>query len=264
MRFVSLIFLFFILCPLGCADVKQTFNAIPERDREKIEFLLKFLIQRDTFGFVLFGENKCLTFTGIPLTHKEYFLPYRMDNSLRFQRNLKESWYVWKRYESRFKHPNILICENYQSIENEMHLQLFLFDKKKLKTTLEKYIEDFREVLGKDFLPDKFIASLEKKRKLIPLIKGDEKLLGILHGFGRDASTLFRDHVDDQTLDPPLEYLGKRPPGCLITPVSFRGYSTSEETKLLLEAYKKEILEIEEIFNSAHFIERTIEKFCAP
>lgn len=262
--FLRFIFLFIILCPLGYADVGKTLRAIPERDREKIEFLFKFLIQRDTLGFVLFGENKCLTFTGIPLTHKEYFLPYKMDNGLRFQRKLKESWNVWKRYESWFKHPNILICENYQSIENEMHLQLFILDKRKLKTTLEKYADDFREVLGPDFTPAQFMAALEEKRKLRPLIKGDEKLLGILLGFGRHASTLFRDCIDDETLDLPLEYLGKRPPGCLITPVSFRGYSASEETRLLLEAYKREILEIEEIFISDSFMEKTMEKLCAP
>ncbi len=155
-----------------------------------------------------------------------------------------------------------------------MHLQLFILDKRKLKATLEKYADDFREVLGPDFTPAQFIAALEEKRKLRPLnkrerklrplIKGDEKLLGILLGFGRHASTLFRDYIDDETLDLPLEYLGKRPPGCLITSVSFRGYSDSEETRLLLEAYKREILEIEEIFISDSFMERTMEKLCAP
>lgn len=136
------------MCICRC---KNDFASLPSRDREKIEFLFKFLVQRDTLGFVLFGEHKCLTFTGIPLTHKEYFLPYKIENGMQFQRKLKESWHVWKRYESRFKHQNILICENYQSFENEMHLQIFIFDKKKLKHALEKYFCDFKEVLGEKF-----------------------------------------------------------------------------------------------------------------
>jgi len=261
--FVNLLFFFFFLCSGSYANTEHVLNGIPERDREKIEFLFKFLVQRDTLGFVLFGDSKCLTFTGIPITHKEYFLPYKIEDGLHFQKKLKMAWYVWKRYESRFKHPNIIICEKYESIENEMHLQLFILDKKKLKVVLEKYRADFMEVLGDSFSPETFIVKLEKEKKLQPLIKYDEKLLGILLGFGRESSMLFRDWIDVEDLDPPLEYLGKRPPGCLITPVSFRGYSSSQEVQTLLELYRKEILKIEEIFKSDNFLQIMLDKLCS-
>lgn len=102
------------------------------------------------------------------------------------------------------------------------------------------------------------------KKKLQPLLKHDEKLLGILLGFGRESSTIFRDWTKKEELEPPLEYLGKRPPGCLITPVRFRGYSSSNEVCTLLEGYKKEILTIDAVFKSSSFFETTLERFCAP
>ena len=264
MRLINLVLFTILFCSLGYSNVQQQFDKLTEKDRKNVEFLFRYWVQRDTLGFLLFGEGKCLTFTGIPITHKECFLPGKIENGYRFQRRLVEAWYAWKRNESRFKHPNYLICEKYERLENETYLQLFIFDKSKLRTTLESYKDDFIEVLGESFSPDGFIAKLEKKKKVMPLIKHDEMLLGLLLGFGRDASILFRDYADVENLEPPLEYLGKRPPGCVITPVSFRGYSTSKETNLLLDAYKKEILEIEAIFNSDSFIEKTIEKFCAP
>lgn len=261
--FINVLALLIFLCPFSYANSDKTLRSIPEQDREKIKFLFSFFIQRDTLGFVLFGETKCLTLTGIPITHKKYFLPYKIKDGLGFQKKLKESWYVWKRYESRFKHPNILICENYERVSNEMYLKIFIFDKKKFENVLIKYQSDFEEVLGGSFSPENFIAKLEKKKKLQPLIKHDEKLLGILLGFGKESSTLFRDWVGEEDLDPPLEYLGIRPPSCLITPVNFRGYSHSEEVKTLLESYRKEILEIEAIFKSDFFLERTLEKLCS-
>jgi hypothetical protein len=261
MRFVNVLFFLLILCPHGYS---HELESLPARDREKIEFLFTFFVQRDTLGFLLFGESKCLTFTGIPITHKKYFLPYEIKEGLKFQKKLKESWYTWKRYESRIKHPNYLICEKYDRNGNETYLQIFIFDKKKLRSTLEKYQGDFIEALGTSFTPDNFIAKLEKKKKVRPIIKHDEKLLGILLGFGRDASAAFKDFAQNEALDPPLEYLGKRPPGCVITPVSFRGYKSSPETAELLEKYREEILEIEKLFKSDCFINQVIEKFCTP
>lgn len=264
MRLLSLILFLFILSPLSYSNAQWQLNKLTEKERDHIEFLFRYWIQRDTLGFLLFGESKCCTFTGIPITHKEYFLPYKMENGYQFQKKLKAAWFTWKRNESRFKHPNYIVCERYNRIENETYLHLFIFDKMKLRATLEAYKDDFIEVLGENFSQERFITLLEKKKKLMPLIKHNEKLLGILLGFGRDASSVFSQWDQETELEPPLEYLGKRPPGCLITPVSFRGYSASKETSLLLESYKKEILEIEKIFNGCGFIERSIEKFCAP
>lgn len=260
---VSFILVFLFLCPLGYSSVEQAFARVRKKDREKIEFLFTYWIQRDTLGFLLFGEGKCLTFTGIPITHKKYFLPYKIANGYQFQKKLIEAWYAWKRNESLFKHPNYLICEHYKRLENEIYLRLFIFNKSKLRDTLMAYKADFVEVLGENFSQDGFIDKLEKKKKLMPLIKHDEKLLGILLGFGRDASTVFKYYMDKGDLDPPLEYLGKRPTGCLITPVSFRGYSSSEETKTLLDSYRKEIVEIEKIFKSDSFIQTALERFCS-
>ncbi len=83
------IFLFIILCPLGYADVGKTLRAIPERDREKIEFLFKFLIQRDTLGFFFSGKINVLHLRAYLLLIKSTFFLTKWIMVLDFRENLK-------------------------------------------------------------------------------------------------------------------------------------------------------------------------------
>lgn len=255
--------LFFIFCSLEAADVNAVIRSMPPKDKEKIECLFTFLVQRDTLGYVLFGGTKPVCFTSIPLTHKEYVMPYKSSNPIRFQKDLKESWDVWKRYEHRFKHPNILICEEYESINNGMYLQLFIIDKKKLSRLLEEYQADFAEVLGKGFSPVQFVTRLERKKRLRPLIQRDEKLLGILLGFGRESSAAFRDLKLNGEIDTSQEFVGKRPQGCPIIPVSFRGNPNSEEVRTLLDRYSKDIKEIEKVYEQDDFLNSALQALCS-
>ena len=108
-----------------------------------------------------------------------------------------------------------------------------------------------------------FILQLEKKKKLRPLIHYDQKLLGILLGFGRESSSAFRDMYLGQEVIPPLKRVGYRPKGCSITPVSFRGDPDSQEVKELIEIYTNEIQEIEKIYTGGSFLITTLEAFCS-
>lgn len=261
MRLIFLAIVFF--CTLEGAEVRDAIHSIPSRDRRKIEELFAHFIQHDNLGFVLFGQTKTAAFCTIPLSC-EYSIFPSVASPLKYQKHLKQNWMIWNQYRHKFKHPNIIVCEEYDFLSQRLFLQVFFIDKKKLQHILDEYQNEFKETLGENFSSEKFLTQLETKRKLRPLLKHDEMLLGILLGFGRESSSAFRNFADSDELDPPLEYLGKRPPGCLITPVSFKGYSHSKETQALLESYKKEIVDIEQIFESETFLEQTLEKFCSP
>lgn len=245
--------------------IEKLLDGIAPDDREKIEQLFSFFVRRDSLGYVLFGETKPVCATGIALTCKESMTPFAWtDNPLHYQKEIKGCWEVWQRYAHLFKHPNIIICEEYEGMAGGIYLHLFFINKKTVGPLLEKYREDFAEILGVKFSPKAFIAELEKKKKLRPLIQNDEKLMGLLLGFGRESSTAFKNfRKKGDELARPLGRIAHRPKGCPITPVCFRGYEDSQEVKELVKIYDKEIQEIADIFNDKNFLTITLQKLCS-
>ncbi len=257
--------LFLLFCSFEGKEVSEILQSIPSKDKEEIAFFFSYLVQRDNLGFILFGETKTAAFCSIPIVCKDALVPKSVTtNPLQYQKNLKQSWAVWARYRNRFKHPNIIVCEEHDRFKKSAFLQLIFIDKRKLTALLEQYREDFEEVLGENFSSADFVAKVEKKRKLRPLLNRDEKLFGLILGFGKESSTGFKNMKNGEEEDPSFKIAGRRPKGCCIVPVSFRGNPDSPEVKSLIDTYTKEVLEIETIFKSDSFLTDTLEKFCSP
>ncbi len=247
---------------LGGREVCVTLARLPAKEVEKIETLFAFFVQKDSLGYVLFGETKPVCFTGIPLNYREYVLPYSLEKPKEFQKNIRLGWEAWIRHRHLFKPSNIVICEEYQRVDGGWFLQLFFVNKKTLFPLLVKYRDDFSEVLGADFSPERFIETLEKKKVLRPLIYNDQKLLGLLLGFGRESSATFRDMMQGKEVSDEFKKVGYRPQGCTIVPVCFRANPDSPEVKELVETFTKEIQEIEKIYKSDRFLTHTLEALC--
>lgn len=243
-------------------SIELRINDLPRKDQEKIAHLFSYCVQRDNLGFVLFGETKPACVCTIPLICDYSILSSTVTTTpLKYQKKVRQGWYIWNFYKHRFNHPNLIICEEYQRTKQTIFLNLFFIDKAKLLHLIYDYQEDFEQVLGENFSAEKFIAKLEKKKKLRPLIMHDEKLLGLILGFGKQASTDFRDgKFENQDLFTSL--VGYKPKQCSIVPVSFRGDPNAEESKVLVEAYTQELLYIDEIFKSECFLLSVLEKFC--
>ncbi len=256
--------IFLLFWPLEGKGVSEKLQSIPSKDREKIEFFFSYLVQHANLGFVLFGDTKTAAFCSIPIVCKHALLPKSVTKTpLKYQKNLKQSWAIWTRYRNRFKHPNIIVCEEYDRFKKSAFLQLIFIDKSKLMILLEQYREDFEEVLGENFSSANFVAKIEKTGKLRPLINRDEKLFGLILGFGKESSTGFKNMQNEEEKDPKFKLAGYRPKGCCIVPVSFRGNPDSTEVKIFVEAYTREILKVETIFKSDSFLTDTFEKFCS-
>lgn len=264
MKYFFLVFLL-LFSILEGKEVAEILHSIPSKDKEKIEFFFSYLIQRDNLGFVLFGKEKAAAFSSIPIVCNYALVPQSVTKSpLKYQKNLKQSLAVWERYKNRFKHPNIIVCKEHDRFKESAFIQLIFIDKKKFKELLNLYREDFEEILGTNFSAEAFIAKVENKRKLRPLINHDEKLFGLILGFGKESSTSFKNMTNGEEQDPDFKVAGHKPKQCCIVPVSFRGDPQSNEVKSLIDNYTKEILEIENIFKSDSFLLTTLEKFCAP
>lgn len=92
------------------------------------------------------------------------------------------------------------------------------------------------------------------------MIKFDEKLLGLILGFGKESSEAFKASKDEI---PKLGRIAFRPKNCLITPVCFRGNEESEEVKKLVAQYNEEIQKIDQIYKSETFFIDTLKQYCA-
>jgi hypothetical protein len=260
--FVACSILFF--CSLEGSEISEILQKIPDKDKRRIEQLFDFFVRRDSLGYVLFGETKAVCATGIPISCTESVTPEAWTaNPMRFQRNLRLCWESWVCHSHLFRHPNIIICEEYQKLGGGIYLHLYFINKKTLELVLEKFWCDFAEVLGSNSSPKHFISELEKKKKLKQLIHHDEKLFGLLLGFGRESSSAFKSYSSGIDLGSPLGRIAYRPKGCKITPVCFRGNLDSPEVQSLVNVYTDEILQIENIYNSDCFLETTLEKFCS-
>lgn len=130
----------------------------------------------------------------------------------------------------------------------------------------------FRNVLGENLSPEKFIAQLEQENKLLPLIHYDECLLGLILGFGLDSSTAFKDQNVLLKPDQPYpawseHYRGidiREPKKCLIFPVGFMGDPHSKEVQNLVELYEQELQELWKTFqHSRNTLQLVLEKLCA-
>lgn len=261
MRFILYLFLF--LGMLEGRESKQALDSLFSKDKEKIEFLFSHLVRYENLGFVLFGETKAAAYCTLPLRCNYPIYPSSIsDKPLKYQNYLKQCWMVWMQQRHKFPHPNLIICEEYDLFHEGFFLQLFFINKQRLYNVIDTYHEDFEEVLGENFSKEKFLLALEQKGKLRPLLKHDEKLLGLILGFGRESSAAFEDF--DETVDlESFKRVGYRPCGCMITPVSFMGNPNSEEVKSLVERYTDEIQKIDALYRSERFFEEFLKKFCS-
>lgn len=255
---------FLLLCSLEGTEVERVLQSIPSKDLKKIEFLFSDLVQCQNLGFVLFGNTKTAALCTIPIACNYAIVPQSVTaNPLQYQKNLRDAWAVWERYQNRFEHPNIIVCQEYEYSRTSAFLQLIFIDKRKLVTLLDEYQDVFAEILGPNFSSTIFIEQIEKKGKIRSLIGNDEKLFGLLLGFGLESSAGFKNMITAKK-EVPLTIAGYKPKGNCIIPVSFRGNPESKEVQALVDGYTREIHEIERIFRGNSFLVETLEKFCAP
>jgi|GEM_PF-1921824 len=256
--------LIFLLSPLHGNEIERLLQSIPQQDREKIELLFTYFVQCDNLGHVLFGKTKSAAVATIPLVCDYPLVPPSVStNPLCYQRQIKESWQVWQQYSHKFYHPNIIICQEHVRSKQEAFLNLFFIHKERLQKLLQEHHQAFAEILGDHFSAKAFIAKLEKKKKLRPLLRHDKKLMGLILGFGKEASTTFKQMRLGEQVAASFKVAGYKPPGSQVIPVSFRGDPNSSEVRALVDGYTSEMATIERILKSDAFLTTTLERFCA-
>lgn len=234
---------------------------LPVERCHQIEDLFRYFVQYENLGFVLFKGTKPACMITLPLTHKAPHLSSKIPNTLKRQRMLARAWWVFDQSKHFFPHPSFIFCHEYIALNQGVYVRLFVINRETALHTLQKHRATFARVLGDDFSPKTFLDRVEKRRKLLCQLNHSERLLGILLGFGEEASKAYEELTrEEESLQ--LGRVSSRIAGCKITPVSFRGDLSSLETRTLVQQYQRETLEIEAFLESENFFTKALEALC--
>ncbi len=267
---------------LFAISIEDNLKIIPFNEKWYIRKFFIDLIDNNQAAHVLFFDKKpaCLiSFTkkGPVIPSKTYFLtwdpfrdkPHIVWNPF-FEKEHLQKWISWKKYEHLFPSSNFVFCEDEIGYDDgRISIQVCLINKKSLRNCLHEYEAIFKEFLGEDFSPENFISAIEARKKLVPLIKDNDALLGIILGYGSKASLAFREKTKSSNRESNRlnKYQGVnalQPSKCKICPVTFMGDPDSEEVNNLLEQYTRELNEIWMSYKgSTNSLKLILEKLCA-
>ncbi|MCC5833084.1 MAG: hypothetical protein JJU12_08620 [Chlamydiales bacterium] len=182
---------------------------------------------------VLFFNNKPVSLTGPAIQHA--------DRSYQDLLCLK-GWRAFKRRQHLFPHPNFIFSEHLYDGGRECKvLDIYIINKPALEKCLGEYQAAFREVLGEDFSPGRFIANLEHGEPLPKLVCQDQMLMGILLGYGEESAREFKRVCGQPQMETYRRIDLKSPKGCIIQPVVFMGNPHSDEVRKLASMYEEEL-----------------------
>ncbi|HWY34277.1 MAG TPA: hypothetical protein VNX68_06490, partial [Nitrosopumilaceae archaeon] len=154
-------------------DVRAKLALISEEEKGDLEFFFHRLMFRSTFVYTLFGD-KPMSFEDLfkeECIWKHYMhaftsIDYGLDLFA-----LQRGWRVWKKYESFFPLKKfIFIQQEYPDSKHTPsplgHSNVILIHKDNFLSTMKKYSDDFKKVLGDDFDPHEMLKDIRKSKSL--------------------------------------------------------------------------------------------------
>ncbi|MBS0626291.1 MAG: hypothetical protein JSS32_09600 [Verrucomicrobia bacterium] len=293
--FLSLLGLMLIR-PIQYLSFSRKLNAIPQKDREQIEWFFRFL-SWDTH-FVLFG-SKPMGFCGFleqepPQEYRS--LDHFEDFAYRFMLpilKLNKGWNLWKKYEHLFPSSRFLLIENHDKSRSTI---IFMINKSEFLKTVEENINDFRRILGNHITPVILLEKCQRSKDLISdVLKNNDLLLGILLGFGKHNAQLFfrreqimgRSKSESLSLNPKkllpsseflsleeeLDHINRKLGNfcnseasdfnqILLLMPSFFADASDPETQQLKIEYEKQYKDIVKRFQKREFLETVLWQYC--
>lgn len=259
-------------------------SAISQQEKIILENFFRKLIHECDFGYTLYGD-KAVSLTA-------YFDPVPRENVFFMRGNeiLKKGWQVFKKHRGHFSLKKYIILEHRDIRHNLIFITLI--NKKAFLKTIEEHLDLFQQILGKNLTPEILLQKLEEpKAVLLDLINHHEGLYGILLGYGRTNALLFhRRHELNIYAEQPTFSLSTAIPSkgfasladeiAFLTnnmnPVEkqrsilysialpqFMGIRENNETKSLMQKYRKIRSHINNYYLKHDFLDLTVKQFCS-
>jgi hypothetical protein len=237
-------------------DWRDVLNQLSPNEKQDLTELFKIFINEDQFGYTLFGDKP------VSISGNLKIIPYELLLSgSKEARYFWKKWAVWKQYENQFSMSNYLLIE-----EPALHLDknmtfIFLINKNAFLKTVRCHLKIFQGILGSDLTADLLLERITKENKFLSFINYNERLLGILLGYGAHNAKLFEKRKkmlsirslldkEENLLSNQLQPFSVYGPWA-IEPVQFAADPGHKETQLLKKKYAKLSKEL-----SSHFSEK--------
>ena len=172
---------------------------------DKVEHALKRMTTEEQcaldcfFRYILLHEQGIYVFEGTkPAAWAGFTKPTHYLCNFFFWRPLNMAVLLKRGYETWQKYQHLFPLEKYALLfhEEDDHLHIFFLNRKCFLAKITEHLKDFRAVLGQDVTPQSLFKKLENKEisSLEALMRND-KLMGLLLGFGYHNSSLFQEKI---------------------------------------------------------------------
>lgn len=106
-------------------------------------------------------------------------------------------WKAWEKYRSLFPLNDFILTKN--QISNSESILIILINKHAFIETVNENINIFKSILGNHVTSENLLKEIENQATLLELLKYNNRLLGILLGYGDSNAQLFekREEIYD-------------------------------------------------------------------
>lgn len=265
--------LFFIgLLSLFCLGAEEM--ELTDADVEAFQPALDHLFKFESLSYTLFS-SKPLSFAQISkashIKIQDIWQTLSPDNS--FHR-VHSGLYYWKKWIAERQ------IIQFQLIEKSLDrfLTIILINKQEFRRAFDENRELFHKILGTEISADLLMDEIaSEKNTLRSALKNDDRLLGILLGYGRRNAEAFFERnkfwnasnnllrYDDLGFDKQLQpSYGQFSWLYYIQPVQFAGLMHDPETVELIRGYNQASSRISQKFQNEHFVKVILREICRP
>ncbi|MCH9610712.1 MAG: hypothetical protein S4CHLAM81_05690 [Chlamydiales bacterium] len=270
----GLLFVIWLHGSVFATDVDAGLAQMSFKERIYLNHFFRRYISMSHLGYVVFFDQKPVALEAVDVK--------RCRSSFSATRAAK-GWQVWKKYEHLFPHPNFIFCEEKQRNPNYFHL--IVVNKGSMLRVVRENEAIFREVLDKmchdlfhePFSPELFVQNVEQFKFLMPLILGNDVLLGLLMGFGSDsAATREQARLGREKLgwtrvpQIPKKMIIYGKGGIThvkafgILPVAWTGDPKSDQVQELAHTYEQQCIALRRMFRKKSCLKPVLEALCNP
>ncbi len=173
-------------------NVSTILSAMPKSDRKKLEYFFRELIVEDSLGYTLLGE-KPMSLLAVEEKVINPFASWSMFRDAIIPRRTRSNrnFLVWKRYEKFFPITRFALFYEKEQQDGRVLTVMTAINKKAFTSVVEKYREDFTQILHCEVTAEYLLEEGMKNPFLAGLLMNHDALIGILLGYGRENAYLF-------------------------------------------------------------------------
>lgn len=179
--------------PNKTIDIPKFTASIPQEDKEILEWFFRELLVHERFAYTLFSDKPLSL--GIYLDLSKY-TPAQASvqpqpNPLFKYSLLNKGWQTWKKYKPFFPERNFVLKQVNRSKDNV--ISFLLINKKCFRSAIHDNIKIFRQFLSPNITHEKLLHEfLNKSYPFKEVLNNNSALIGILCGFGKNNSLMYR------------------------------------------------------------------------